>query len=435
MSYTSENDLRSYGELERVMYGGPNARSYFNRDVNKCTPLVQLPKEIIMNRTGTPNFGFSWSVIVDKDYGDYLTNMWVMVELPEVKLDPKNTYGESGTLRWTENIMHNLIKEVILYFNDQCVSKLDNFTLDFLSEFQLSSEKYDAYMKNIGNIPQLTQPSKHLKAKKLFLPLPMFFCKDTGNAIPLTALPHTEIKVVFKFRDWENLLILDNKSAADIYPISPIVGRDIEVEPTLKTTQLFGNFVSLCHAERLKLGVKKFNMIIEQFQTLPRQVVSVTEDNKISLNLKNSVKALYFAVKNSNYKNIWSNYNYDQDKFVGDLFVKNKDKFIIDTAAIQYNEHYRVPEVSVEYYSFINPWYHSKRIPVKDGMYMYSYALHQSVVDPCGSSALSRIDNPTLSIKLTEEAKKCKDKFEMIVVASSNTIVKISEGVLSFQFA
>lgn len=434
MSYTTEPDLKSHGELERDMYGGPNARSFFNKDISKCTPFVQIPKEIIMNRTGTPDFGFTWSVLVDKDYGDYLTNMWVMVELPEVILKQSNTYGSSGTLRWTENIMHNLIKEVNLYFNDQCVSKLDNFTLDFLSEFQLSSEKYDAYMRNIGNIPQLTQPSKHLKAKKLFLPLPMFFCKDTFNAVPLRALPHTEIKVVFKFRNWENLLILDNKSTVDISPISPAVGKDIDVEPTLNNTKLFGNFVSLCIEERLKLGVKTFNMIVEQFQTLPRQVVSVSEDNKMSLNVKHSIKALYFAVRNSTYKNIWSNYNYDHDKFVGDLFVKNKDKFIIDTAAIKYNEQYRVPEVPVEYYSFINPWYHSKRLPAKDGMYTYSYALKQCTSNPCGSSGLSRIENPSLSIKLTENAKKCNDKLEMIVVASSNTIVKIAAGVMSFPF-
>ena len=434
MSYTAENDLNNYGELEKDLYGDSNAPSYFNREFTKCIPFVQLPKEINMNKTGTANFGYSWSVVIDKKFGDYLTNMWVMVELPEVKLKPTNTYLESGTLRWTENIMHNLIREVTLLFNDQCVSKLDNFTLDFLSEFQLNSEKYDAYMRNIGNIPELTQPSKHLKSKKLFLPLPMFFCKDTSNAIPLTALPHTEIRVDFNFREWENLLILDNKATVEIDPISPVVDKDIEVEPVIKTTQLFGNFVSLLQDEKFKLGVKTSKMIIEQFQTLPRQVVSVAEENKISLNLKHSIKALYFAVRNSNYKNIWSNYNYDHDTFVGDVFVKNKDKFIIETASIKYNETYRVPEVPVEYYSFINPWYHSKRIPVKGGMYTYSYALNQSTVNACGSSALSRTDNPTLSIKLTENAKKCTDKFEMIVVASSNTIAKIAEGSLKFLY-
>ncbi|QIH04911.1 major capsid protein [Dasineura jujubifolia toursvirus 2a] len=429
---TKFTDLQSYGELENnYMYGGEDAFSFFNRGIKRCMPFSQVPIEI-EKCNGTPNFGYTWSLVINNNDGDYLSNAWLVLELPEIILKENNIFGENGYLRWTENFMHNVIEEITLTFNETVVSKLDNFALDFLSEFNTSNDKYERYSRSIGNIPELVLPSKKLPSKKLFLPLPLFFCKDTGNAIPLTALPHTEIRINIRFRPWDNLLILENCTSIQPLPTIPVVGRDIEDVPKFKSAKQFCTFITVSDEERMKLGVKTRFMIIDQIQTSPRQMVSKDDNTRIDLLFKQSVKTLFFAIRNTTYKNIWSNYNYDHDRFTGGIFIKNTGKEIVKTASINYNDKSRVVKMPSDYFHFINPWYHCQRTPLKDGIYTYNFSLDLNKVDPCGGVALSKVHNPTLNIELTEESKKTEDNYELVVVAVSNNVLKISEGVVSF---
>lgn len=427
---TKHIDLQSFGELEKYLYGGNDAFSYFNRDIKKCTPFTQIPIEITKSN-GTANFGYTWSVVIDNNAGDYMLNSWLILELPEINLLDTNKYSNDGVIRWTENIMHNIIEECTLTFNETVVSKLDNFALDFLSEFNIKDNKYNEYMRNIGNVPEITLPTKKLSSRKLFLPLPLFFSKDTGNSIPLSALPHTEIRINIKFRNWEQLLILENKTFIDPKPEVPLSEKDIKETPLIKSCKLFGTFVTVSEEERKKIGVKNKFMVIEQIQTSPRQMIS-EENSKIDLLFKQSIKTLYFAVRNTTFKNVWSNYTKTHDKYVGGLFIKNPSEAIIETASIKYNDKERVCDMPVEYFKFVNPWYHSERTPSKEGMYSYSYALSQESTDPSGGVSISKIDNPSLNIKLYEGIKQNKDNFELIVLAVSNNIIRISDGVVHF---
>lgn len=404
-------DLQSYGDTEKLLYGGPEAYSYFNREINKCMPFSQRQCEL-KRHNGTSNFGYTWSVVVDNDLGDYMTNCWLAIQTPEVKV--VDTEGASS-IRWTENLMHNLIEECTLTFNETVVSKINNFSLDFVSEFNIPDSKYKGYQKFIGN--DLTEPQKVLEQTKLFLPLPLFFCKDTGNAVPLTALPHTEIRINFKFRSWENLLILYRDNANT--PIVPVVGQDILDVPSIPSTKLFGTFINVSPEERSKIGVKSKLMVIDQIQTSPRQMLTNDSDANIDLLFKHSVKSLFFAARNSTYKNVWSDYTAGGQE-------------IIKSASIKYNDKLRVDDMPSEYFHYINTWYHSKRLPTKPGLYAYHFSLDLESSDPCGGVCLSRIDNPSLSISLDRDVINDKGTFELVVIAVSNNLIKINEGVITF---
>lgn len=427
---TKQSDLQSFGELEKYLYGGHDAFSFFNLDIKKCMPFVQSQIEIT-KQNGTANFGYTWSLVIDNNSGDYLQQSWLELEFPEIKLLPSNSFGENGRIRWTDNLMHNIIDECTLTFNDTVITKLDNFSLDFLSEFNVNSNFYKGYMKNIGNNKNC-EPNKILSTQTLILNLPLFFTKDTGNSIPLAALPHTDIRINFKFKNWENLLILENTESVDVNPIIPKVGKDIEIIPFIKTAKVFGDFITVSDEERTKMTIKNKIMMIEQISTSPRQMVVNGENStKIDLLFKQSVKSIYFAIRNTSFKNIWSNYDEGHSKFIGGVFDKNTKNNIIKSASIKYNDKVRVPEMSSHYFNYIVPLHHATKIPEKSGMYMYSYALN-SGSDPSGGVNLSRIDNPSLHINITEEAINSTDKFELIVVAVSNNIIKISDGIVSF---
>ncbi len=66
----------------------------------------------------------------------------------------------------------------------------------------------------IGNISALIQPQPvpvlpatvSLPEADLNLPLPFFFSRDSGVALPTAALPYNEMRINFQFHDWATLV-------------------------------------------------------------------------------------------------------------------------------------------------------------------------------------------------------------------------------------
>ncbi len=58
-------DLATFDELEKYMYGGPDATAYFVREVVKATWFTQVP--VVLSRaTGKSGFGQEWSVSISR---------------------------------------------------------------------------------------------------------------------------------------------------------------------------------------------------------------------------------------------------------------------------------------------------------------------------------------------------------------------------------
>ena len=110
--------------------------------------------------------------------------------------------------------MHNLINECAITFNDLVAARFDNFHLDFWAAFTVPAGKQNGYHNMIGNIPSLIYPvcripssagpNQHpaLQPATLNLPLPLFYGRDSGVALPTAALPYNDMRINFSFRDW-----------------------------------------------------------------------------------------------------------------------------------------------------------------------------------------------------------------------------------------
>ncbi len=93
--------------------------------------------------------------------GDYIRDVWLRVELPEVEF--KGGTNPDGTpfhyqARCSRNIIHNLIDEVYLQFNDLTVTKLTSSHMDFITAFLTPAVKWAGYQNMFENVPALTDP-------------------------------------------------------------------------------------------------------------------------------------------------------------------------------------------------------------------------------------------------------------------------------------
>ena len=178
-------DLATFDELEKYCYGGPDATAYFVRETRKATWFTQVP--VVLSRaTGNAAFGQEWSVNISRA-GDYLLATWLRVTFPAITTNTVS-YGSGTTeynIRWTRNLMHNLVEECCLTFNDLVAARFDSYHLDFWAAFTTPAGKRNGYLNMIGDIPDLN--GQHLyggpslaatatiPSATLNLPLPFFF--------------------------------------------------------------------------------------------------------------------------------------------------------------------------------------------------------------------------------------------------------------------
>lgn len=472
-------DLATYDEQEKYMYGGPDATAYFVRDTRKSTWFTQVP--VVLSRaSGQPAWNQDWSVSISRA-GDYLLYTWLRVQIPAVTLATTNSYGVNGTLRWTRNLAHNLIRECCITFNDLVAARFDNYHLDFWSAFTTPAGKQNGYKNMIGDVDELIQPvsgaaplaaDRTLPSYTLNLPLPFFYSRDSGVALPTAALPYNDMRISFSFRNWTELLVLQSQALPSSDPCSAARGfvlasqpqnSDLEggVAPGDLNAQVWANYAIVSNDERKRMACAPRDILIEQVQTAPIQTFQPQNNNQPQYDIRfsHAVKALFFAARNTTIYSQWSNYttycpeiaqagagcNRALVVYNGPL---NTDP-VINTSLI-YENTQRLYQMGSDYFSLVNPWYHAPVIPNETGYHEYSYSLDFYCLDPMGSTNYGKLTNVSIIPAASNDAYNANlagtslqannlaltsglaQTYSFITTCVNNNIIRISGGARFF---
>lgn len=457
-------DLATYDEQEKYLYGGPDAVAYFVREIRKATWFTQVPV-CLSSRSGQAGFGQQWSVSISRA-GDYLLHTWLRLNLNEVVSKHVNEEIGAGNkiLRWTRNFMHNLVSECAITFNDLVAARFDNYHLDFWSAFTVPAGKRTGYNNMIGNTDELTNPcaisypvgssAQRLPAATLNLPLPFFYSRDSGIALPTAALPYNEMRINFAFRPLEQLMIVDTCVDVEgelVWESSPIVpSQDLansDSSQIMSNVNVWANYAIVSNDERKKMGCAPRDILIEQVQTAPVQNWVPATAGSVDIRFSHSIKALFWACRNKTILSSWSNYTTDAHQPLGENqgvsannacfgvvdFQSGKDP-IANTSLI-YENTQRIYQMGSDYFSLVNPWFHAPVIPLETGYHLYSYSLDFFAIDPMGSTNYGKLTNvsiiPAPSAAATA-ASAVGAKFDFITTGLNNNIVRVSGGALGF---
>lgn len=345
MSLTTSNltsgfiDLATYDESEKFMYGGPDSTAYFVRETRKSTWFTLVPV-CLTKASGQPGFGQEWSVNISRA-GDYLLHTWLRVRMPSVRL--VESAGNNGlALRWCHNLGHNLIKQCVITFNDLVAAQFDNWHLDFWAAFTTPASKKAGYDRMIGNAGPLAQAScvggagtisSYIPSDYVNVPLPLFFTRDSGVALPTAALPYNEMRIQFQFRDVYDLLVVQpyttvgsvtytgdasnfgTGAGAGTAPTTPstlqVAFGTATNDPSLTTPsssapplnecQVWANYAIVANEERKRMACAPRDILIEQVQTAPIQTFNPVQSMNPSYDIRfsHAIKALFFAVQNT----------------------------------------------------------------------------------------------------------------------------------------
>ena len=451
-------DLATFDEIEKYLYGGPEATAYFVRETRKSTWFTQVP--VVLSRaSGSPAFGQEWSVSISRA-GDYMLSTWLRVTTPKVGLATNNSIGTRGRLRWTRNLMHNLIRECCITFNDLVAARFDNYHLDFWSAFTVPAGKRNGYRNMIGDVDDLTGPHQsgtgnEIPSAVLNLPLPFFYTRDSGVALPTAALPYNEMRIQFSFREWDQLLIFEQcgNLPANTNPrrnINPTTDLVPPNAPVLGTTQVWANYAIVSNDERKRMACAPRDILIEQVQTAPRQNFTPATNAQQSFDIRfsHAIKVLFFAVRNTSWKSEWSNYTTASPYCSASTVHFNPSGSadpILQTSLIYENTN-RLAQMGSDYFSLVNPYYHAPIVPTETGYHEYSYSLDFICLDPMGSTNYGKLTNVSIVPEASPAAvtgangagadpttgQNYAQTFEFIVTAINNNIIRISGGALGF---
>lgn len=447
-------DLATFDEIEKYMYGGPDATAYFVRETRKSTWFTQVP--VVLSRAaGSPAFNQEWSVSISRA-GDYLLQTWLRLTTPSVTLAATNQFTVNGGLRWTRNFMHNIIRECCITFNDLVAARFDNYHLDFWAAFTVPAGKRNGYNNMIGNIPDLTNDhmaGSVIPSYTLNLPLPFFYGRDSGVSLPTAALPYNEMRINFSFRDWSDLLIIDNFAPAAGAKMSfPALASDlVGGSPTLGTTQVWADYSIVSNDERKRMGCAPRDILIEQVQTAPRQTFAPATNPVPSYDIRfsHAVKVLFFSVRNTTNSAEWSNYTAASP--VPGAIVNYSPAGAVDPilqTSLIYENTNRLAQMGSDYFSLMNPYFHAPVIPLETGYHTYSYSLDFICLDPMGSTNYGKLTNVSVVPEASAGAitgasitaatasaisgLSSAQTYEFILTAVNNNIIRVSGGALGF---
>lgn len=444
-------DLATFDEIEKYLYGGPHATAYFVRETRKSTWFTQVP--VVLSRAaGSPAFGQEWSVAISRA-GDYMLQTWLRLTTPKVTLDlAKNAAGAAGRIRWTRNLMHNMIRECCITFNDLVAARFDNYHLDFWSSFTVPAGKRNGYNNMIGNIDDLTGPhapgdANSLPALTLNLPLPFFYSRDSGVALPTAALPYNEMRIQFAFRDWNELLILENGTIGGEQRLPLTADQLTTGTPVLGNTQVWANYAIVSNDERKRMACAPRDILIEQVQTAPRQAFTPATNTQQSFDVRfsHAIKVLFFGVRNTTWGPEWSIYTTSSpvSTLTNVTYEPTGSADPILQTSLIYENTNRLAQMGSDYFCLVNPYYHAPVIPSVTGYHSYSYSLDFICLDPMGSTNYGKLTNvsmvPEASTAAVNGAQGTggagadfKQTYEFIITAINNNIIRVSGGALGF---
>ena len=434
------------------MYGGPDATAYFVREVRKSTWFTQVPV-VLSKAAGQPAFGTDWSVNISRA-GDYLLQTWLRVTFPSVTVG--TGIAAAGSIRWTNNLMHNLVQECSITFNDLVAARFDNYHLDFWAAFTTPAGKQQGYANMIGAVPSLTNPvgvpGASLPAATLNLPLPLFYGRDSGVALPTAALPYNDMKINFSFADWTQLLIYNSAAGITGVPLSTAnVGAAaiITTTPVLVNSNVWANYAIVSNDERKRMACGPRDILMEQVYTAPLQNFAPLQNPTPSYDLRFSyaVKVMFFSCRNTTCASEWSNYTTVSPNVTGAgttlvINLTNQNDPIFQTSLI-YENTARLFQMGSDYFSLINPWFHAPVIPTAVGYHEYSYSLEYICLDPMGSTNYGKLTNvsiqPSASAAALASAAGASttsyqlgQTWQFVTTVVVNNIIRISGGALGF---
>ena len=450
--------LVAYGAQDVYLTGNPQITFFkvvYRRHTNFAMESIENPFN------GAPNFGKKVTCTIQRN-GDLIYRMYLQATLPQVTLQTSD--GSGAQFRWLNWPGHNLIENIEIEIGGQRIDKQYGNWLHIWNELTQEPGKQAGYAKMVGNVPKLVNtlvqggedcdadcsagaPNTSDEVQKcapeytLYIPLQFWFNRHPGLALPLIALQYHEVRINLQFNDLRNMCW----DYSPQNPSNPHVIRDRVANAGLVAASLYVDYIYLDTDERRKFAQVAHEYLIDTLQFTGGESITSTA-NKIKLNFNHPCKELIWVVQrdsfvscDDNIINPWKGqqpFNYsdwwDRSVLESGYSVTRVEgmagKNPTITGLLQLNGHDRFQVRDGNYFNWVQPYQHHTNIPAV-GINVYSFALQPEQHQPSGTCNLSRIDNTTLLLTVSNNAVGTNLSSTVRVYATNYNVLRIMSGM------
>lgn len=391
-------------------------------------------------------------------HGDLVQQIYFVFELPDIISDADKSF------RWIDNVGEAFLDNYQVSIGGSLIDRQYGEFAHMTNCLTLGKDRRDVFDRMTGNTKDMTSPELidysvpdgtigfaasqypssrdarqmiSIKGRKIYVPLNFWFCRESGQALPLISLQYSDTEItietrpiahlykVLKFVNDFPVYLAPNQNdtsdrlagyVANDFATYLISDNVLDIKAYLEV-----NYIFLDTLERKYLAYNPVQYLVEQTTRL--QQLTMNENNTIDLILQNPIKELIWACKRTDISdtNSWFDFlNYDK-------------KHIMKSARIMFNGLNRIEDKDPYYYNYVQPFQHHRGCS-KDGIYLYSFAINPEEHQPSGSVNASRINKFQLVLSV-DRPKSSTYAFDATVYAISYNILRISSGLAGLLYA
>lgn len=323
-------------------------------------------------------------------YGDLINNIVLEFELPDLSDLLTTTDNQIG---YCNGIGYAMIKEVVLKIGGNVINTLSGEWMHTWSRFTIPHGKLKVFDDGIkyfnNNIPS------NFKGGLVTIPLIFWFSQifnttyDNKLVFPLIAMRNTEIELIVKLRPLKDLLISNDGSSLTNEQLNNlnIIDHSILID-----------YIILTPEERIKyLNAKRQIYLINQIQEERFSIKANETVTKIDIkNFKYPITELIWFIRSNN-----NLLNKDYFNYTNSLSGDSTRQGYYKTAKLIFDGRDRIPELSSNSFTIIEPLKAHNNIPLKSQISCYSFALEpENFGQPTGNCNFSGLHEPLLNITL-----------------------------------
>lgn len=411
------------------------------------------------------NFSSKTSIKLDNN-ADLLHKMYVVVELPQIKITKKKSTVDNNQkieyqpakFAWVKDLGIKLIKNISIKIDGQIIDSHSSELTHFINKIYRNNNQQRGYDIMIGNVPELYKYSEIQRLQnKLYIPLNFWFNKHAGNVLPLLCLLYSDVQLIIEMSSYSDVLKIEDTSY-------------FTKIPKLKT-KFYAQYIFLDEEERHRMAQSKLEYLIESynysglkiysgknlFSKMDAQIISTNKEYmsndilkgkqltpviKYDIYLNDPVKYLIWYVKITDKTTQqpldmldWNKFGYHVRDSSGNMIEFST---IFSSISIQMNDSNRENPKNEYYYTYVCP--HARSIPgITTGEYFYSFALYPTLLQPTGSANYSELTNSSIVMILTDnilELIKNNPNIELQIElwGCANKILRVMSGMSALAF-
>lgn len=359
------------------------------------------------------------------------TTVWGAANLPANLAAAR----QETRIYWANAVGHAMINEVTFEVGSQVV---DKWTGEFLQIWErFTGQPGKPLQEMIGQF-DAEEELRDFAAldRRLYVPLPFYFCRAYALHKPLIALQYHETKLVVTLVAREELIVRFRGGSVDadrdnLLNLSDITGGE------MSDAAITANYVYLDTMERRVFAQQPHEFLITQLQLHGAESVPAgTASKQVQVHFNHPVLELFWVYQEDQQRTAaqgWRYFNYGVEY---GSFLPHQDSATaviplvdpISTVSLQLNGHDRIATRGALYFRTVQPWERHTNVPDRF-IYNYNFCLYPELDSaPSGALNMSRIDNVVFRFAFVDIGGSTGLNFAGLlrIFARSHNVVKIA---------